>query len=1134
MDQALAEREEAERKLGTEDLIFVATDVNAQGAKKFEWRRRDTILALMETGDAGNMYEVIFGGQHCRFFADIDMNEPDFYTTEEYVAMAINVIVKTWNAVIHEYPVTAENFVSKVSNYPNKISFHIIGPDFLFEDISLIKKLMVLVEQNVFKDVNFEPLQAVKTSTVFDMSVYRRRGCLRLLGASKYARHVKMIPGPGCENVEAQAFLVHTKDLLMVIDHILVDDVVAPIRVGTSVQDDTPLNQAASSFCEIPECKCRYSGNVEEAEYDTDNGNLFLQNFPINQLSHMSVIQLLIAAKKACVSSDDIAHLLDFRYRHCPDRFLRVKRKRDFFDSFVLSPHMSSIRHLLMLYPRFDMPFPTGLRPDMFDKALAIPESVPRNMVLYDRPDGRAQQINVNPIVKSRQSFLAISAMGSGKTFQQLQLVKDALRIEKNATVIIISCRQLMARDIERRYKDEIPDIQNYLTIKENAKTYRQGVRNINLAKKLIIQLESLHLLDMSPRSMRRRSPLIFVVDEVETVLAQFISSTMDRQYRTSWKTFRQLVEQSWITLFAEAIPSQRTYELCSLICPRIQIERNLAPRVESVPQRTLARYPAYCSLVARIVERVHGGERCGIFCSTKTIAKKIHLLLTQAGILVQAYHSDDRTTHADFSNLHEAWEKFSVVIWTSVVTVGISYDLARFDFMCAFVGCKGPFIRDCVQAVHRIRNLSTNEVLYAANGPFRQVKKGEVDSDDESVSELSVVEDTDKLAIPFFETDEVMKKYVDDRNTRIEREFHDMIDAADPAIRRLVYYSICEQRLQNTNAMADRLFEYFLVDYIGYQKVEAQLPMCANEEDFEVDHHYELNRFQFRDGVSPEPSPICRDILADPEWEQEASIIIMDDEKVVYEQKISESLVDMLNEDAPTIIHRQEIKKMIQFLRWCKNYRFIDMSDSEFMDAAWSDFKSQRRTWTNFPKVIAEDMDHDMALRNAIVEQKNRSENELAVASDRGVLELKTRWELQKIFGVTTSFEEGAKKLTDADLIAQFSRINALFQNLFMRQMWRTDSRGIRFHLAQIFSSLHIGVGLGVHKTQPRGGQRVYTCYWCPSDAVIRGALMATGQSMQLKAVREKSTKKRKEIQEAVDPVPKKRGRPKKCPFKE
>lgn len=1131
MDKAIEERKQAEDQLGTEDLIFVAEDVNVQGAKRFMWKRADTILALMDSGSAGNLYEVVFGGQPLRFYADIDICEPDHYTTEEYMEMAIHAIVKTWNQVIIEYPVTAADFVTKVSNYSVKISFHIVGPNVVFEDVSLIKKLMILVEQNVFKNVMYEPLQAIKTSTVFDLAVYRRRGCMRLLGASKFGRPVRMERGFNCTEVPVDRFLIHPRNTSdFTVDHILIEDSINPIRVGASVQDDTPLNKPSASHCTIPDCHCRYSNSVEEPEYDMDNPNPFLRHFPINQLAHMSVIQLLIAAKKACVKSEDLEHLMDFRYRHALDRFHRIKRKMDFFDSFVLAPHMSSIRHLLMLYPRFGMEMPTNLTPDLFQKALDIPDPVPRNTVLYSLPDGRAQQINVNPIVRSRQSFLAISPMGSGKTFQQLQLVKDALRIEPKATVIVISCRQLMARDIERRYRDEIPDIQNYLTIKEAAKTYRHGVRNINLAKKLIIQLESLHLLDMSPRAMRRRSPLIFVVDEAETVFAQFISATMDRQYRSTWKTFRQLVEQSWITLFAEAIPSQRTYELCQLLCPRIQIERNLAPRVSSVPQRTIARYPAYHSLVGRIVERVKAGERCGIFCSTKTIAKKIHLLLVQEGVLVQAYHSDDRTTHADFSNLHDAWDKFQVVIWTSVVTVGISYDLARFDFMCAFIGCKGPFIRDCVQAVHRIRNLSTNEVLYAAKGPFKKQKISEESDEEDTDSVVSFDGGEETISVPFFETDDVMKKYVDDRNTRIEREFHDMIDAADPAIRRLVYYSVCEQKLQGNNAMADRLFEYFMVNYIGYLPTEPVLPLQSNEEDFEVDQHFGLSLFEFKDGVSPENSSIARDILTG-DWEAETTIILKNEEGPVFEQTVQDSMADLLDTDPTTLGFRQEIKKMVIFLRWCDQHAFIDMGDREFMEAAWDDFKKRKRTWTHFPKIIAEDLDHETALENAILSQKKRTENVLAVASDRDVLELKTRWELQKVFGVSSTYEMGTKMLNDTDLINQFSRLNAVYQNLFAKPMSKKDARGIRFHLSQIFSNLQIGVNLGVKKTQPRGGQRVYSTFWCPLDQAMRGVGMATGVKLVLPKSKAIKVRVSKEIYDEEEEKPKKRG--KRCPFK-
>lgn len=1109
-----------------EPVMLVAEDVNAEGAKKFSWMRVRTVAELMEIGEVGHRYEVVYSPSGfsdqpvmpCRFYADIDIAQPENMRDQEYHELAVEAVVEVWNKVC-PVQVAARDFLIKACYREDspKVSFHIVGPDVFFEEVALVRLLMTAVEKAVYTVEKFRPLQAANTSTVFDMAVYRRRGCIRLLGATKFGKPHKFVRESG---VPPSRFFIHPypENLgeSMPAAHITELSIDGQrIKSGRSSEATyTSSSVAGSGSC--PEgCHCRYSPESGTFEFDLTNPNEYLRKFPINALSHTALITALVAMKKACIPLEHVTALLQFRYRHCVDNVQRVRRKQDFYESFEVSPMIASVRHLISVVSGFGNP--PDARPHLFDKPFLtgpgdlLPPTA--RYQTYEEESGRARAIAVDPWSRRQQSYLAISPMGSGKTFQQLHLVKDALRVEPKATIIVVTCRQLMARDITRRYQEHIPTFVNYLDIKAKSSSLAMASRQINLTKHLIIQLESLHLLDLSLGAMRRRAPLIMVVDEAETIFSQFISSTMEHHYRTSWKTFRSLIENSWLVLFAEALPSQRTYEMCGALCPTLRVERNLTLRLAGTSQRTLVRYEDYSKLVAVIIARVKEGERCGVFCSTKSIAKKIFTLISSAGLASQVYHSEDRTSHGDFENLHSAWSDKQVVIWTSVVTVGVSYDLEHFDFMAAFIGCKGPYIRDCVQAVHRIRNLKKNELLYAANGPFTKgkEKKEEEEEEDNQV---------------FFETDQVMKTWFDDRNSRIEREYRDMVDAADPLIRRLVYYSVYESKLQLTNALADRLFAFFLCEVIGY-KFERGISVEENDFDPEVDIVMDWEEVQLydKDGV---PLPFLHETL---ENLANLSVGIVGREgdeiiEVSFMQQVTQNLEDTFTRDASTIRYRHMVRRAIKFVKWVRDNPFLDVTDKQFLKEAFHDFRG-RRTWTNFPEVLHEDLHAASALVAAKFRERDRADGELALVSDRTILHLQTRWALHELFGVKTSYETSEVRLSDDDLVSNASKIQHIYRAACNKEKKTNEPRQLRSMITSVLHALNIGVTLGSQKTQHHNGKRVYKVFWKPNDMAAKGATWAKDllEDVPLEA----EDRKRKEPEKEVGKLEDVRGQKKK-----
>lgn len=1047
LKQAFDEYKSARDKFG-DDIVFVAQDIKPPfPAKVYSWEPWDKIKY---DGERSKMYEVLFDDISCRFFVKAKITSFASFTLDEYLSLIFDVIVSTWNREFRE-KISRTDFVVASNDFD---TFHIFLPHFQFVGISAVYSFMRKVEMACFKSKTMHTyLQQIKSSTVFDLSIYRNHYSLPMLHHTRFGKRLLPIQGE-----DREQFLAHNRTLL-------------------------PFPTKVTDFSE--EVK---GDPTKAAVLDATNSCKLLTVVPIHLFGQETLVEFLLQCKRAALRNEDVFHLLQFRFG--------IREARP-FNLFYESLNMDQTTYcsaglvdFLKAFVRTDILREITEVPDLFQKALEFKSNE------YCLPDGRAKKIDVKNLdMFPHQAFLSVSPMGSGKTYQQLQLVSDMIRADPNVSVIVLSCRQLMAKDIERRYKEVIPDIVNYLTLRQEHKNRTKFVRALNLSKRLIVQLESLHNIDTTPEMLNfRHKKLLFIIDEAETVFAQFISQTMATHYRTTWTTFRALVEHASVVLFGEAVPSLRTYEMCQHLCPSLIIERNLAPRVTGTPVRKAIQYDNYSMLFRMLVLQVQSGKRCGVFCSTREMAKSIHQLLEKYAISSQVYHSEDRTSHHEFENLHENWDKYQVVIWTSVVTVGISYDLLTFDFMTAFISSKGPFMRDSIQAVHRIRKLNDEALHWAAKGPL-VAKEEEEKQEEEEEDEVS-----------FFETNEVMLKLLDERNSKLDRQFSDMVDAADPMIKRLVFYHYYESKLQSTNAQAGALFEYFLKKYVGYETEVGSSSL--NYEAPAEKTSYAWTEIGFRhDEIDVSFTTFSRDLFTE-DWQNHLFITVGPTTQSVFE-----SNADMFETNRESIEDRKIIKNVVSMLTWLHAHKFIDTDDSEFMEAAWEDFCGTR-SWTRFPLVLAQDLNHDLALKNAGVEQKIFTQNDRSLASDSIVNELVVRWELQRICNVEHSYLEGPV-ITDVELNAQSARIHSLYTQLFgPSRVQKYNPKNLRVMIRKMVAKLDIGAEFDVQKSQK--GQTVsYLCKWKPIEMAAKGAVLASGQ-VALSPVKDETlpvSQKRKEL---------------------
>lgn len=116
---------------------------------------------------------------------------------------------------------------------------------------------------------------------------------------------------------------------------------------------------------------------------------------------------------------------------------------------------------------------------------------------------------------------------------------------------------------------------------------------------------------------------------------------------------------------------------------------------------------------------QVPGGAplRCVLFTNSKRFAKEafetLKAVFPDRTERFRLYTADgDKDDAKDFQGVNEAWVKYDVVIYSPVLTCGVSFDVEHFHRVYAFLSDDSCGVRTCMQAIHRARKLHNNELF--------------------------------------------------------------------------------------------------------------------------------------------------------------------------------------------------------------------------------------------------------------------------------------------------------------------------------------------------------------------------------------------------------------------------------------
>lgn len=344
-------------------------------------------------------------------------------------------------------------------------------------------------------------------------------------------------------------------------------------------------------------------------------------------------------------------------------------------------------------------------------------------------PEARVEHQSGRPVAlpsplapDSRRVTVVRAPMGSGKTTALLRWLGDALAAA-DASVLVISCRRSFTRTLhERLCEAGLPAFVTYF-----------AARNYVMAgpayRRLLVQVESLHRVDEELLGDYD----ILVLDEVMSTLAQLYSPTMGRLHRVDALLHRLLRTCPRIVAMDATANAQLVDLLASLrgpgslhvvICDyaaagfsqrRCTVARRLGARAlaarlgggEAGAGGAGDAAADAASFFARLQARLEAGCNVCIFSSTVVFSELVArfcLTFTPSVLVLNSTRPAEDVAR---------WRDVRVLIYTTVITVGLSFDHCYFHAMFAYVKPMGygPDMVSVYQSLGRIRSLVDNEL---------------------------------------------------------------------------------------------------------------------------------------------------------------------------------------------------------------------------------------------------------------------------------------------------------------------------------------------------------------------------------------------------------------------------------------
>lgn len=310
----------------------------------------------------------------------------------------------------------------------------------------------------------------------------------------------------------------------------------------------------------------------------------------------------------------------------------------------------------------------------------------------------------------SADMIIVRAPMGSGKTTALITWLKN---LNVQCSILVISCRRTFACELFKRFTHEgLETFELYSNIDD---------RFIDRPR-LIVQIESLY---------RTTSTYdVVILDEVVSIINQFYSSTM-KNIDTVDRRFIDCITKCKYLLAMDATINgplvdfllQYRGERCASLILNSYVADNFSRRLAVL--LSCFSCDDHVSFMNILLENVENRKKICVFVSTISAANYLQTIIDERYPETTVLKLTSKERHETV----DSWDRYDVVIYNTVITVGISFDKVYFHSLFVYIQLfrNGPDIMSIYQSIGRVRHLIENR-MYIYINPI-MIKKSRITS---------------------------------------------------------------------------------------------------------------------------------------------------------------------------------------------------------------------------------------------------------------------------------------------------------------------------------------------------------------------------------------------------------------------
>jgi hypothetical protein len=318
------------------------------------------------------------------------------------------------------------------------------------------------------------------------------------------------------------------------------------------------------------------------------------------------------------------------------------------------------------------------------------------------------------------------SHLGTGKT----TLMKELIDMFDDCSFLYFAPR--------RSFADEIAyDLKEYSFVNYQDEEFN-GSNN-----RVVIQMESLY-------KLKKHDFDFVIVDEVNSCLKQFNSfETHGKHLKYNHITFADIFKKSTRFISMDAFLNNQAVDVLNKLLKSVnntKISFDMQTTLFNYKQimDTKKSYDTFgnsviienihqpynreafelniCEFENTIIEKIQQGEKCCVVSSTEKFATHIYNKIIQDKISdvndVILYTGKMDEKDKKFKNIDEVWGNKKVLIYTPIITIGVSFNpddiTKRFDTLFLYGHSMSCCVRDMLQASLRVRQLNKNIMYFS------------------------------------------------------------------------------------------------------------------------------------------------------------------------------------------------------------------------------------------------------------------------------------------------------------------------------------------------------------------------------------------------------------------------------------